>query len=137
MKQIVLINRDETSRMKLKRCKIQDVAYQDEKLRMLQIGAVKSNLASEQTYQMIPTLLEDIFSPSALLSFINVCRRSKIRQSNSKKVEVSLDFISFMLCIANKKGKKCPDQIEYQKKKNSITRQAQGSYGTKVLYPGR
>ena len=39
MKQIVLINRDETSRMKLKRCKIQDVAYQDEKLRMQQIGA--------------------------------------------------------------------------------------------------
>ena len=26
--------------MKLKRCKIQDVAYQDEKLRMQQIGAV-------------------------------------------------------------------------------------------------
>ena len=42
MKQIVLINRDETSRMKLKRCKIQDVAYQDEKLRMQQIGATTS-----------------------------------------------------------------------------------------------
>ena len=44
MKQIVLINRDETSRMKLKRCKIQDVAYQDEKLRMQQIGAIFSCL---------------------------------------------------------------------------------------------
>ena len=39
MKKIVCINRDETLRMKLKRCKTQDVAYQDEKLRMLQIGA--------------------------------------------------------------------------------------------------
>ena len=39
MKQIVCKNRDETLRMKLKRCKTQDVAYQDEKLRMLQIGA--------------------------------------------------------------------------------------------------
>ena len=44
MKQIVLINRDETSRIKLKRCKIQDVAYQDEKLRMQQIGAIFSCL---------------------------------------------------------------------------------------------
>ena len=41
MKKIVCINRDETLRMKLKRCKTQDVAYQDEKLRMLQIGAGK------------------------------------------------------------------------------------------------
>ena len=43
MKQIVCINRDETLRMKLKRCKTQDVAYQDEKLRMLQIGAKKKD----------------------------------------------------------------------------------------------
>ena len=41
MKKIVCINRDENLRMKLKRCKTQDVAYQDEKLRMLQIGADK------------------------------------------------------------------------------------------------
>ena len=32
-------NTDEASRMKCKRCKTQDVAYQDEKRRMQQIGA--------------------------------------------------------------------------------------------------
>ena len=35
-------NTDEASRMKCKRCKTQDVAYQDEKRRMQQIGAGKS-----------------------------------------------------------------------------------------------
>ena len=49
-------NTDEASRMKCKRCKTQDVAYQDEKRRMQQIGAVQDTALGVQyivNYEMI------------------------------------------------------------------------------------
>ena len=89
MKQIVCINRDETLRMKLKRCKTQDVAYQDEKLRMLQIGALKMGAGFCSLYRKIHYIAKFTIS------------RFVISRFECKYLDMQLEGVLFLISPKN------------------------------------